>query len=73
MGLSYQDPVGHMSEYLSVVRSLTTDGRTEFTGRHFNVNASLNVPGSSAFPIIIAALAPRMLRLAGEQADGTVT
>ena len=73
MGLSYRDPVGHMGEYLSVVRSLATEGRTEFFGRHFNVNAELNVPGSSVFPIVIAALGPRMLRLAGERADGTVT
>jgi hypothetical protein len=31
------------------------------------------VPGARPFPILVAALAPRMLQLAGELADGTVT
>ena len=33
----------------------------------------LDVPGASAAPILIAALAPLMLRVAGEVADGTIT
>ncbi len=73
MGLSYQHPLRHMREYLTVVRSLVQDGSVNFDGEAFHVNAQLNVPGSSSFPIVTAALAPRMLRLAGEVADGTVT
>ena len=73
LGLSYQHPLRHMREYLTVVRSLMEDGSTDFDGQAFQVKAELNVPGSSSFPIVIAALAPRMLRLAGEMADGTVT
>ena len=73
MGLSYHSPAGHMREYLTVVRSLIDQGRVDFEGRSFNVRAELTVPESTPCPIIIAALAPRMLRLAGEMADGTVT
>lgn len=73
MGLSYQSPARHMREYLTVVRSLVDEGHTNFDGSTFNVKAELTVPESAPFPIIIAALAPRMLRLAGEMADGTVT
>ena len=73
LGLSYQHPLRHMREYLTVVRSLVEDGSADFDGQAFQVKAELNVPGSSSFPIVIAALAPRMLRLAGEMADGTVT
>lgn len=73
MGLSYHSPARHMREYVTVVRSLIDEGRADFEGRAFNVKAELTVPESSPCPIIIAALAPRMLRLAGEMADGTVT
>ena len=73
MGLSYHSPARHMREYLTVVRSLIDEGRADFEGREFNVRAGLNVPESSPCPIIIAALAPRMLKLAGEMADGTIT
>lgn len=31
------------------------------------------MPGAIPVPVVIAALAPRMLRIAGEQADGTFT
>ena len=73
MGLSYHSPARHMREYVTVVRSLIDEGRADFEGRAFNMKAELTVPESSPCPIIIAALAPRMLRLAGEMADGTVT
>ena len=73
MGLSYQHPLRHMREYLTVVRSLVDDGSVDFDGQVFQVKSDINVPGSSPFPIVTAALAPRMLRLAGEMADGTVT
>ena len=73
MGLSYQHPARHMREYLTVVRSLIDGGRSDFEGSTYNVRADLSVPESAPCPIIIAALAPRMLRLAGEMADGTVT
>lgn len=73
MGLSYLHPLRHMREYLTVVRSLVDDGSVDFDGQVFQVKSDINVPGSSPFPIVTAALAPRMLRLAGEMADGTVT
>ena len=36
------------------------------------MNAMLDVPGASKVPLLIAALGDRMLRVAGELADGTV-
>ncbi len=62
-----------MEEYLSVLRPLLSEGRVDFSGEVFTVNAQLHVQDSSPSPVLIAALAPRMLRLAGEQSDGTVT
>jgi 5,10-methylenetetrahydromethanopterin reductase len=73
LGLSYDHPARHMQEYLSVLRPLVNDGRVEFSGRVFRVMAELRVTGASPCPVLIAALAPRMLRLAGGLADGTIT
>ncbi|MBI4570697.1 MAG: TIGR03564 family F420-dependent LLM class oxidoreductase [Chloroflexi bacterium] len=72
-GLSYDKPARHMREYLSVLRPLVTEGRVAFSGEVFRVNAVLQVDGATPFSIVIAALAPAMLRIAGELADGTVT
>jgi F420-dependent oxidoreductase-like protein len=73
MGLSYARPARYMEEYLSVLRPLLSEGRVDFSGEVFTVNTQLHVQDSSPFPVLIAALAPQMLRLAGEQSDGTVT
>ncbi len=73
MGLSYDRPARHMREYLSVLRPLLDQGSVGFSGQVYKVNAALSVPGASPVHVIIAALAPRMLALAGEVADGTVT
>ena len=62
-----------MQEYISIVRGLVHDGNVDFQGEVFRVNGAIQVPSGSPFPILIAALAPRMLRIAGEQAEGTVT
>ena len=73
LGLSYARPARYMEEYLAVLRPLFSAGRVDFTGQIFSVKAELRVQDSSPFPVLLAALAPRMLRLAGAMADGTVT
>ena len=73
MGLSYDRPALHMREYLTVTKALIDDGGVDFEGQVFQVRAELTVNEASPVPIVIAALAPRMLRLAGELADGTAT
>ena len=72
-GLSYEKPARHMREYLSVLRPLVEEGTVAFSGDVFRVQGALQVPGAQPFPILIAGLAPMMLRIAGELADGTVT
>jgi len=44
-----------------------------FTGETLSTSATINVPGSSPCPVLVAALGPKMLELAGTVADGTVT
>ena len=72
-GLSYDRPAQHTREYLSVLRPLIDRGRVQFSGDFYNVNAELDVLDRPNCPVLISALAPRMLRLAGQQADGTIT
>ena len=73
LGLQFDRPALHMQEYISVLRRLVHEGRVEFSGQVFQVNGSIQVPSATPCPIVIAALGPRMLRIAGELAEGTVT
>ena len=72
-GLSYDRPALHTREYLSVLRPLMEEGRVQFSSEFYNVNAELDVLDRPTCPVVISALAPRMLRLAGQRADGTIT
>src|SRR5437016_2185624 len=49
------------------------EGKVEFKGELFNVTAPLQVAVPKPPQVLIAALAPMMLRIAGEMADGTAT
>ena len=72
-GYSFDQPVRHMSEYLSILAPLIREGKVSFRGETLRWEGALDIPGSRPCPILVAALGPRMLRLAGEVADGTVT
>ncbi|MBO0776177.1 MAG: TIGR03564 family F420-dependent LLM class oxidoreductase, partial [Actinobacteria bacterium] len=71
-GYSFSRPVRHIREYLAVLRPLLDGQAADFTGETLSGHVTLGIPVPGRVPLLLAALAPRMLRLAGEQADGTV-
>ncbi|MER6831067.1 LLM class F420-dependent oxidoreductase [Streptosporangium sp. NPDC000563] len=71
-GMSFERPARHMREYLSILIPLVRGENVSFEGETLTARLGLNTPGPRDMPVLIAALAPRMLRLAGEVADGTV-
>src|SRR2546422_5226539 len=73
LGLSFAKPYSHMKEYLAVLAPLIRSGSVSHFGEEYRVNAQLAVPSATPCPILLAALAPRMLALAGSEADGTIT
>jgi 5,10-methylenetetrahydromethanopterin reductase len=72
-GLSFAKPFTHMREYMAVLRPLLETGSASFAGEEFRINSQLSVAGATPPPILIAALAPKMLALAGSEAAGTIT
>jgi 5,10-methylenetetrahydromethanopterin reductase len=72
-GYSFEKPVLHMREYLTVLNALVHDGAVDFEGESIRAAAAVTIPGGSPFPILVAALGPQMLKLAGTMADGTIT
>jgi 5,10-methylenetetrahydromethanopterin reductase len=72
-GLSFEKPVRHMREYLSVLMPLLHDGKASFNGETISTEVGLGVEPRVAPPVVIAALGEQMLKLAGTMADGTVT
>ncbi len=74
LGLSYQRRATHMREYLNVLMPLVRGETARFSGDEYNVRGvNLEIPGSEGMDVVVAALGPAMLKIAGEMADGTIT
>jgi F420-dependent oxidoreductase-like protein len=74
LGLSYDKPAKHMREYLEVLMPLTRGETVNYDGELYSVHGlTLDVPGADRMPVVVAALGPVMLKIAGELADGTNT
>ena len=73
LGLAYDRPALHMREYVTVLKALGGEGRVDFQGKMYQVRTGFACPDAKPFAVVISALAPLMLKAAGEVADGTVT
>jgi 5,10-methylenetetrahydromethanopterin reductase len=71
-GYSFDRPARHMREYLSILQPLLDGQTASFEGETMRAGIGLSTPRPSRVPVLLAALAPQMLRLAGRRADGTV-
>jgi F420-dependent oxidoreductase-like protein len=72
-GLPYDRPAHQVRTYLEVLTAaLAGPGQIDVENDAFRVHAPLDVTDLAPTPILLAALAPVMLRLAGEQTAGTI-
>ncbi|WP_189153226.1 TIGR03564 family F420-dependent LLM class oxidoreductase [Lentzea pudingi] len=73
-GLPWERPVARLREFLTVLGPLLRGEPVEHEGELITARSLLptHVPGASATPVLVAAMAPKALRIAGELADGTV-
>ena len=71
-GYSFDKPARHMREYLSILLPLLDGQPANFRGETVRADVGLTTPRPGRVPVLLAALAPRMLQLAGQRTDGTV-
>ncbi|HKC18659.1 MAG TPA: LLM class flavin-dependent oxidoreductase [Candidatus Dormibacteraeota bacterium] len=71
-GLQLHRPVEAMREYLTIVRTSLREGACNFDGDFFTAHWAYSGPRRVDLSVMISALNPRMLELAGELADGVV-
>src|SRR6202042_2811693 len=69
-GYDFGTPVGHTREYLSILRPLLAGQPAKLRGEQVSANVTLTTPGPTPVPLLLAALGPRMLRLAPALAGG---
>ena len=71
-GLSYEHVGAHTEEYVTVLSALLRGEGVDHRGEHFRVNIPVVAPLPQPVRVMLSALAPRLLRVAGELTDGTI-
>jgi 5,10-methylenetetrahydromethanopterin reductase len=71
-GYSFDAPASHMSEYLSILLPLLDGEAVAFKGKTMSAGIGLSTPRVGRVPVMLAAMGPQMLKLAGQRTDGTI-
>ena len=72
-GYSYEHAGRHTEEYVTVLAALLRGEAIDFEGDDFRVHrGALPAPPAVPVSLLVSALAPRLLRVAGQSADGTI-
>jgi len=73
LGLSYDRPVRLVRNYLEVLgAAFVGPGSVDIENDSYRVHSPFDVAEPMPMPVLLAALGPTMLRIAGEQANGTI-
>ena len=70
-GVDFRAPIGHLREYLHILRALLHTGAVEYEGRWYSANASLS--STADIPIMASALRPGAFETCGALADGVIS
>jgi F420-dependent oxidoreductase-like protein len=72
-GMSYATPGRHTEEYVQILAALLRGEPVSFRGEEFMVHAGPpELLDGEAVPVLVAALGPRLLRVAGAHTAGTI-
>jgi F420-dependent oxidoreductase-like protein len=73
LGLRYDRPLRHLREFLDVLMPAVRREQVDIVGETLEVHGSITLKSGASVSVLLAALGPKMLELAGRRADGTVT
>jgi len=72
LGISFDRPGSRMAEYLEILAPLLRGDAADLDGEFYTYHGEPRPGSDEPVPLGVAALGPRMLRMAGEQAQGTI-
>lgn len=70
-GMSFERPARHMRDYLEALLPLLRGGEVNVENDSYRIHATYGVQGAEPPQVLLAAMAPRMLAMAGSVANGT--
>jgi len=70
-GFDYRKPLGHLEEYIHIIRSVLREGVVDFKGEHYQAQTADNEPID--VPVIVSAIRRKSFELAGACTDGAIS
>lgn len=71
LGIGFDKPIRHLREYLSILMPLLEDGEVDFSGEQLSCRARVFRPDAASCTVLVAALGPQALAVAGRLSSGT--
>ena len=71
MGINIQHPLGHMREYLRILKALLQEGKVDFDGEFYQAHET--IPEPLDVPVMASALQRGSFEMCGAEADGAIT
>ena len=71
MGMNFRSPLGHLKEYVQILKSLLQTGKVDFDGEHYQAHDT--IPEPVDVPVMASALQRRSFEMCGAIADGAIS
>lgn len=71
LGLDFRAPLGHLREYLQILKALLQQGKVDFDGRYYRAHEA--IPEPVDVPVMASALRRGSFELCGAEADGAIS
>lgn len=71
MGMDFTAPIGHLREYVHILKRLLQQGEVDFNGRYYKAHDAISE--TLDVPVMASALQRRSFELCGEVADGAIS
>jgi F420-dependent oxidoreductase-like protein len=72
-GMSFDHPGRSTEEYVQILTALLRGQGVDVTGEEWSSHAPTGITPAHPVPVLVSAMGPRLLKLAGATADGTIT
>jgi F420-dependent oxidoreductase-like protein len=71
MGMNFTSPLGHLREYVHILKALLQEGKVDFDGDYYHAHDRISQPLD--VPVLASALQKGSFELCGEVADGAIS
>jgi 5,10-methylenetetrahydromethanopterin reductase len=71
-GMKFEKPIRHMRDYLSCLQPLLETGTADYAGEDYTARFEGARPTNTTPGLLLAAMGPQMLKVAGARTDGTL-